>query len=96
MYKKFLTLNGIQAYQISFDLSNYVWKIVVKWDYFARDTIGKQLVRATDSISANVAEGFGAYYKKEKVRFYRYSLGSLSEVNDWTRKAKERRLVDEK
>ena len=95
MDKKFLTLNDINAYHISFVLSNYVWSKVLTWDYFARDTIGKQLVRAADSIPANVAEGFGMYHKKEKMRFYRYSLGSSSEVTDWIRKARERNLLSE-
>ncbi|MGQ9644360.1 MAG: four helix bundle protein, partial [Ignavibacterium sp.] len=59
--KKFLKLNDIEAYRISFKLSNQVWDIVLKWDHFSKDTIGKQFVRAVDSISANIAEGFGIY-----------------------------------
>ncbi|MFA6402703.1 MAG: four helix bundle protein [Salinivirgaceae bacterium] len=57
----YLKLNDISAYKIAFHLSNYVWDIVLTWDYFAKDTIGKQFVRSTDSISANIAEGFGRY-----------------------------------
>ncbi|MCK4639103.1 MAG: four helix bundle protein, partial [Bacteroidales bacterium] len=26
---------------------------------------------AADSISANIAEGFGRYHKKDKIKFYR-------------------------
>ena len=65
MEKKYLTLNDITAYKIAFNLSNYVWDIVVIWDYFAKETVGKQFVKAIDSISANIAEGFGRYSKKE-------------------------------
>lgn len=57
--KKYLELDDISAYKIAFELLNYVWDIVVKWNYFAKDTVGKQLIKAVDSISANVAEGFG-------------------------------------
>jgi hypothetical protein len=42
--KKFLKLNDIEAYRIAFKLSNYIWKIVLKWDSFAKDTLGKQFV----------------------------------------------------
>ena len=70
--QQFLQLNQIGAYMIAFKLSNDVWKIVLKWDYFAKDTIGKQFTRAVDSISANIAEGFGRYGKKDKINFYRY------------------------
>ena len=57
--KTYLKLNDIDAYKISFHLSNYVWDIVIRWNEFARDTVGEQIVTAADSISANIAEGFG-------------------------------------
>ncbi|GAN32304.1 MAG: four helix bundle protein [Candidatus Brocadia sp. AMX2] len=65
MEKIFLRLNDVQPYKTAFNLSNFVWEIVTKWDYFAKDTVGKQFVKAVDSISANIAEGFGRYFKKE-------------------------------
>jgi four helix bundle protein len=43
----------------------------VAWPAFNRDTVGKQFVQALDSISANLAEGFGRYNKKDKINFYR-------------------------
>ena len=95
MENKYLKLNDISAYKASFLLSNYIWDIVVQWDYFAKDTIGKQFVRAADSISANIAEGFGRYGKKDKVKFYRYSFGSLKECFDWNEKSKIRKLLTE-
>lgn len=93
--KKFLKLNDIESYKIAFNLSNYVWGIVLKWDYFAKDRVGKQFVRAVDSISANIAEGFGRYSKKDKIKFFRYSLGSLYESLDWSEKAHMRKLLNE-
>lgn len=93
--KKFLKLNDIEAYKISFHLSNYVWEVVMKWDQFARRTIGAQFVDAADSISANIAEGFGRYFKKDKIKFYRYSFGSLKESFDWNEKARVRKLLSE-
>ena len=96
MEKKYLKLNDIDAYKIAFDLSNYVWELVVKWDFFAKDAIGKQFVRATDSISDNIAEGFGRYTKKDKVRFYRYNFGSVYEALSQNQKGKVRGLLKEK
>ena len=69
---KYLMVKDISAYNIAYELSNYVWNIVIKWNYFNRDTIGKQYVDALDSISANIAEGFGRYSKSDKIRFYRF------------------------
>jgi len=93
MEEQFLQLNNISAYKLSFSLSNHVWECVFKWDYFSKDTVGKQFVRAVDSISANIAEGFGRYQKKDKIHFYRYSFGSVKESLDWNEKAKMRKLL---
>ncbi len=91
--EKFLRLNDIGAYKIAFHLSNYVWDIAIKFDYFSKKTIGDQFVRAVDSISANVAEGFGRHGKNDKIKFYYYSFGSLNESLDWNEKLKIRKLL---
>lgn len=41
-----------------------------------------QLCRAAVSITSNVAEGFGRFSYKDKLRFYYNSLGSLYEVQN--------------
>ena len=93
MEKTYLTLSKIDSYLIAFNLSNYVWKIVLSWEKIAMWTVGQQYTEAIDSISANIAEGFGRYTKKDKIHFYRYSFGSMEESRDWTRKAAIRDLL---
>jgi len=93
MEKRYLKLNDIDAYKRAFHLSNKVWDIVIRWDYFPKNTVGSQFVRAPDSISANLAEGFGRYTKKDKIKFYRISIGSIKEALDWNEKAKARGLI---
>ena len=93
MAEKYLKLNDVDAYKIAFHLSNYVWNVVIKWEHFPRRTVGEQFVEATDSISANIAEGFGRYFKKDKVKFYFYSAGSVKECFDWNEKSKLRLLL---
>lgn len=95
MEKKYLTLNDIEAYKISYHLSNKVWEIVIVWSHFEKNTIGQQFIRSVDSISANIAEGFGRFGKKDKIKFYRYANGSLYESLDWNEKAKSRKLLNE-
>ena len=41
-----------------------------------------QLQRATRSVTANIAEGFGRYHYQENSQFCRHSRGSLHEVID--------------
>jgi len=96
MEKKYLKLNDIDAYKISFNLSNYVWDLVLKWNRLGLDTVGKQFVRSVDSISANIAEGFGRYSKKDKIKFFRISFGSMYESLDWNEKALKRKLISKK
>ena len=95
MEKNYLQLNQITAYTKAFRLSNEVWELVCGWENFAKYTIGQQFVDAIDSISANIAEGFGRYHKKDKVKFYYYSFGSVKECLDWNEKAKVRKLISE-
>ncbi|WP_170110221.1 four helix bundle protein [Flavilitoribacter nigricans] len=88
-----MTLEKIEAYVHAHELGNEIWDCVNKWDKFARWSIGIQISKSADSMSANIAEGFGRYYKKEKIRFYRYSSGSAWETREWLIKAKNRKLI---
>jgi four helix bundle protein len=42
-----------------------------------------QLRRASSSITANIAEGFGRYHFNDKTRFYYQARGSASEVQNF-------------
>ncbi len=90
---KYLQLNDIDCYKKALSLSNYVWDVVSEWDWFAKKTVGIQFVTAMDSISANIAEGFGRYGKKDKIKFYFYSFGSTKESLDWNEKSRTRKLL---
>ena len=64
------------------------------WKYFEKDTIGKQLVRSADSISANIAEGYGRYFYKESKQFYFYARGSIQETKSWLYKCMRRKVIE--
>ncbi len=93
--RRFLQLTDLTSYNIALTFNTNVWDLVLNWNNFAKDTVGKQFVRAADSISANIAEGFGRYHKKDKIKFYYYSLGSVKECNDWLLKSINRSLITE-
>jgi four helix bundle protein len=57
-----MRLEDLQVYQLAMDIGERVWEIVIRWDFFAKDTVGRQLVKATDSMAANLSEGFGRFY----------------------------------
>src|SRR5713101_4139027 len=74
-------------------LSDKIWEIALGWKPFARDTVGKQIVRAADSIGANIAEGSGRGSTQDNRRFMRMARGSLYETQHWLRRAFRRKLL---
>ena len=89
-----MELKDLEVYKLSEELSDIVWNTVLKWDHFAKDTIGKQLVKSSDSIAANIAEGYGRYHFKENKNFCYFARGSLEETKTWLRKSTRRGLID--
>ena len=87
-------LDDLEIYREAMDFGERVWEIVICWDFFARDTVGKQFVRAVDSIAANLAEGHGRFHYKENRTFCYYSRGSAEESQTWIEKAVRRNLMD--
>lgn len=90
-----MKFEDLEVYKLSMDLSDKIWDLVIKWDYFQKDTLGKQWIRAIDSVSANISEGFGRNNFKDQRSFYYISRGSLCESKTWLEKAKRRNLIDE-
>ncbi|MBN3909239.1 MAG: four helix bundle protein [Nostoc sp. NMS1] len=82
----------LQVYQLSEQLADDIWNIVGGWNFFAKDTIGKQIVRSADSIGANIAEGVGRGSFQENRRFIKIARGSLNETQHWLRRAYTRRV----
>ena len=57
-----MKLGDLEIYRLAMKLGEEIWQIVEKWAYFQKDTIGRQWIKAGDSIAANISEGFGRYY----------------------------------
>ncbi|MEA2095480.1 MAG: four helix bundle protein [Candidatus Cloacimonadota bacterium] len=92
-----VTVNEIKELKVyikALKFSNMIWDICNKWDKFAKFSIGIQLVKAADSISANIAEGYGRYHFKENLHFCYIARGSMEESFDWLRKSNTRKLLN--
>ena len=83
----------LRVYRLSERLADDIWKIVNSWDFFAKDTIGKQIVRSADSVGANIAEGVGRGSYQDNKRFVKIARGSLYETQHWLRRAYTRNLL---
>jgi four helix bundle protein len=84
----------LEVYRLAERLANEIWQIVKGWDNFSKDTLGKQIVRAADSICANIAEGRGRYSDQDNRRFVKIARGSLYETISWLRLAYARHLLE--
>ncbi|HEY0743863.1 MAG TPA: four helix bundle protein [Chryseosolibacter sp.] len=88
------SLDDFKTYNQAMELGEEVWDVVTRWKFFEKDTVGKQLVRAADSIASNLSEGLGRYHYRERKNFSYYSRGSLFETKTWLTKARNRSLID--
>jgi four helix bundle protein len=83
----------LRAYQLARALARDVWSATVGWSSFDRWAVGIQLVRAADSIGANIAEARGRWHRPDQLRLLYIARGSLHELEHWVEVAQERRLL---
>jgi four helix bundle protein len=86
----------LEIYQLALEIGEDVWKVVGKWEYFEKKTVGGQFVEAADSIAANIAEGYGRFFYKDRKQFCYYSRGSMMETKTWALKSSKRNLMTAK
>ncbi len=87
-------LEDLEVYRIAEELSDRVWEMVARWEWFPKRTVGVELVEAADSTAANVAEGHGRFACKENRRFCLYARGSHVETRNWLRRAAKGDLMN--
>lgn len=88
-----MDLSRFKLIELADQVSDEIWDEVGKWNYFHKSTIGKQLVRSADSISANLSEAYGRYTYAERRLFSMYARGSMCETINWINKAIRRDLI---
>jgi four helix bundle protein len=62
---------------------------LIGWPSFDRWTVGQQLVRAADSVGANLAEGCGRAHKPGQRRLCFIARASAWELEHWLDRARE-------
>ena len=88
-------LEGLRIFRLAEKLADEIWEEVITWKLFARDSVGRELVRSGDSVGANIAEGHGRFHYRDEITFDYYSRGSLKETRFWLRRAFSRRIMSE-
>jgi len=96
MKKKIESYEDLDIYQLAVEISDKIWAKVITWPSFPKNSLGYQIVKSSDSIGANIAEGFGRFHFAENRQFVRISRGSLYETRHWLQRAYKRGLLEEK
>ena len=84
----------LDVYQLAEQLADMIWNDFNKWDTKVKNTVGYQIIKASDSISANIAEGYGSFTPADRKQFYRYARGSFEETKAWLRKLIKRKVIN--
>ncbi len=96
MGKNYIPLKDLAVYQLARELSRLGWKIYEKLDWQDKKTMGDQFISSTDSVGANIAEGYGRYHYLDKIRFYYNSRGSFFEcTHHWLELLHERGKISQ-
>ncbi len=85
----------LHAYKLPVAIADDLHAAISAWSSFDRWSLGVQLMRAIDSVGANIAEGAGRWHRQDQRRFVFMARGSLYEAEHWLARAQARRLLDE-
>ena len=85
----------LEVYQLAETLSDLIWDNFDEWNKKTQNTIGYQIIRSSDSIAANIAEGYGRYTPLDRKKFYIYARGSFEETKAWLRKLIRRKIISD-
>ncbi|MGB2787627.1 MAG: four helix bundle protein [Candidatus Saccharimonadaceae bacterium] len=72
-----------EVWQKAIDLAVSIYKLTDNFPKSEIYSLTNQMRRASSSISANIAEGYGRHGYKEKMQFYKIANGSLLETKSF-------------
>ena len=88
-----MNLEDLDIYRIALKISDLAWEIYQTLPREYKFKTGQQFLNASDSIGANIAEGFWRFHYKDSLKFYYNSRGSLYETIYWIDRLKSRNLI---
>jgi four helix bundle protein len=93
---KYIELKDLDVYKLARELSSFAWTVYEGLQWQDKKIMGDQFIESTDSVGANIAEGYGRYHYLDKIKFYYNSRASLAECCDhWAELLFERKKMPE-
>ena len=93
MERSHTPMEDLEVFGRYVEVADWVWDAVARWPKLAQDTVGSQLLRACDSVGANLVEGDGRMTDPDSIRFFVIARASAREARYWINRALKRRLV---
>ena len=84
---------NLDAYRQAVGLADDLHQGVLEWGALDRWSTGIQLIRAADSIGANIAEAYGRHGYPDQRRLLYVARGSAYETEHWIDRALTRNLL---
>ena len=89
------TFEDLDVWKHCVEIRKDIFDVVKKFPSEEKFRLADQMIRASRSVTANIAEGFGRFHYQESIQFCRQSRGSLYELIDHLHVANEQNWVSE-
>ena len=95
MKESFLVLEDLNVWIKCRELKNRLTEVARELPAEEKYRLTDQLIRASRSVTINIAEGYGRFHFQENIQFLRQSRGSLYECIDHLYCALDDKYIDE-
>jgi four helix bundle protein len=90
-----MNIRDLEIYRLAKEISREGWIIYERLDWQTKKIMDNQFIKSTDSVGANIAEGFGRFHYLDRNKFNYNARGSLMELLHWLNLLYERKKISE-
>ena len=94
--RKIKSFEDLKVWQKARELRNSVFVLTKKLPVEEKYRLKDQLIRASRSVTANIAEGYGRFHYQEYIQYCRQARGSVYEVLDHLICAEDQGFINSK
>ncbi|MBW2003611.1 MAG: four helix bundle protein [Deltaproteobacteria bacterium] len=91
---KYHDFRDLEVWKRCRDIRKQIWALLRDFPEEEKYRLSDQMIRASRSSTACIAEGYGRYHYQENIQFCRQSRGSLYELIDHILVAEECEYID--
>ena len=92
---KYNDFRDLETWKKCREIRQKTWKLCKSFPIVEKHRLSDQMIRASRSSTANIAEGYGRFHFQENIQFCRQARGSLYELIDHVLVAEECEYIDQ-